>query len=161
MDLCVVDWGPIASLLAALTASCTALYISNRWSRQKGSEVLASEAKEIIFLINDLSRLLKYNIESIDNQADTYKKFNSLFDDLISKVGFMYSSISNKKNKKIIMNYSLSLIVFKQKFESAYKKSGDNQDLVKETYIVFEDTYKVQKQKIHKVIVQYALYKST
>ena len=57
MDLCVFDWKAITPICAALIASCTALYISNKWNNQKGSEVIANEAKSMIIKISRLQSL--------------------------------------------------------------------------------------------------------
>lgn len=48
MDICSIDWSAFTPLLASVIASGTALFISNKWSGQKGREVLASESKNLL-----------------------------------------------------------------------------------------------------------------
>ena len=48
MDLCIVDWGAVATIAAALIASGTAVCIFEQWRDQKGSEVIANEIKNTI-----------------------------------------------------------------------------------------------------------------
>ena len=61
MDICAIDWRAVTPLLASIIAAGTALYISNRWSKQKGSEVVALEAKEIIYKIKDVGQFFEIN----------------------------------------------------------------------------------------------------
>lgn len=43
MDVCSIDWSAIATFVGVVVA----LYISWQWKRQKGSEVIATEAKNL------------------------------------------------------------------------------------------------------------------
>ncbi|WP_336153030.1 hypothetical protein [Acinetobacter ursingii] len=56
MDVCSLDWAAIAGFAGAVATIGTgaiALYISNQWRKQKGSEVVANEAESLILLINE------------------------------------------------------------------------------------------------------------
>lgn len=47
MEVCSWDWGAIATFIGAGIASITAWLISKQWRDQKGSEVIANEAKSL------------------------------------------------------------------------------------------------------------------
>jgi len=57
MVACDLDWGGIVKVLPSIIASITALFIYSRWSNQKGSEVIANEAKKLIMKVSSLQSL--------------------------------------------------------------------------------------------------------
>lgn len=106
MDLCVIDWKVIAPILASLIASGTALYISNKWSGQKGKEVLASEAKN---LLSDLYEL-RSHIELLDsNKIIDDKKFLEEivgFNDRNSRIKNSLLFLSKELNAKYLVDFN-------------------------------------------------------
>lgn len=81
MDLCVVDWKAITPLVASLFAACVALYISNKWNKQKGSEVIANEAKQTIkdlLEIINISFHMNSHTASPESIAEKFKEFEIL-----------------------------------------------------------------------------------
>jgi hypothetical protein len=70
MVACDLDWELIAKVLPSIIASITALFIYSRWSNQKGSEVIANEAKNLIIKIASLQSL-QCEILKILNDKDS------------------------------------------------------------------------------------------
>ncbi|WP_180644928.1 hypothetical protein [Acinetobacter bereziniae] len=63
MTICSWDWGAIGSILGAIATiigAIVAIYIFTQWRNQKGSEVLANEAKNTILLLNKFNKLNDY-----------------------------------------------------------------------------------------------------
>lgn len=86
MDLCVVDWRAVATLLASLIASSTALYISNKWKGQKGGEVVANEAKQTIKDLLEIIRIVGYitsDNTTPEQHSDYFKAFKSLYESVV------------------------------------------------------------------------------
>ena len=96
MDLCVVDWRAIAPIFAALIASGTALYISNKWNKQKGAEVVANEAKQTIQDILEIINI-SYQMNSIvaspDFNAEKFKQFELLNEQILRSSLFINECI--------------------------------------------------------------------
>lgn len=75
MEVCSWDWGAIATFVGAGVA----LYISCQWKNQKGSEVIANEAKEYIY---NLSKLELIQME-IETKSTTAKRRKELLEEYI------------------------------------------------------------------------------
>ncbi|MDM1736670.1 hypothetical protein HX112_08940 [Acinetobacter towneri] len=85
MDLCVVDWKAITPICAALIASGTALYISNKWNKQKGAEVLAGEIKNSIKDILEIIKIV-HNLSKNDITSEQYSEYFNTFKSLCESV---------------------------------------------------------------------------
>lgn len=75
------DWGVIAGFAGAVATIGTggiALYISNQWRKQKGSEVVANEAESLILLINEYEEEYMAVHSSIVNKEKTNLEINKL-----------------------------------------------------------------------------------
>ena len=101
MDLCVVDWRAITPLVSSVFAACIALYISNKWNKQKGAEVVANEAKAYLIKLSELQSLqgviLKSIIESngYDVNKSAIKEFKEKHDQLANSVVFLGFAINS------------------------------------------------------------------
>ena len=104
MDLCVFDWKGITPICAALIASCTALYISNKWNNQKGSEVIANEAKSMIIKISRLQSLQGNIIKKIkDSGGYNFPKtelsdFETTTNELSDSMNFLGFALKHDKS---------------------------------------------------------------
>ena len=89
-----VDWKVVAPMISGAIATTvtaiTALYISNKWSRQKGAEVVADEAKNTIKEIFELNKILS----RIKNYAITDNELKGVIEDL----GYLKDIIKLKLN---------------------------------------------------------------
>lgn len=90
MDLCVVDWAIIKDILVALIGagipSLVAFYIFYKWKYQKGSEVVADEAKQtikdLLEIINISYQMNSYSASSESN-AKKFKDFEILSEKIL------------------------------------------------------------------------------
>ncbi|EPF73781.1 hypothetical protein [Acinetobacter rudis] len=139
MDLCVFDWKSIAPIIAALIASSiaatTALYISNKWSGQKGSEVVANEAKNVAIDLEEVEsiylELLSYEDEL--GMPDYFNNIKSRLFELLDKnqkrLSFMEKFVATSSKLRIISKYKAVLKLIDSKFYNS--KSGEKV----ETYV--------------------------
>ena len=88
MDVCSLDWSIIATYqgvmgtylgVAATIASpiIVAIYIYKKWHDQKGKEVIANEAKEILKIVEELKNDYMYrygNMDSLINYKELFSK---------------------------------------------------------------------------------------
>lgn len=142
MDLCVIDWRAltpiIASLIATGIASSTALYISNKWSKQKGGEVIAEEAKQTIKDILGMVKTINYvghglcESDKLKEELDIFLKY---YESVVINTSFIKDSISDDDLKK----------AFK-----LYTESG-----LKITSKIFTNTIKVGDEKLHEIIREF------
>jgi hypothetical protein len=164
MDLCVVDWKAVAPIIAASIAACiasfTAFRISNRWNNQKGSEVIANEAKEAIYQIGELSKFYQKNLDNI-NPSDVeamISDYQLVYKDVIHKIDFIFNSPISQDDKKILLEVAFNLgtsnIIFIEKLDS--KKTKEE---LKESLQTSFNNFSKQKQKLIKILMDYALFK--
>ena len=86
MDLCVLDWKAFTPIVASLIASGTALWISNKWNKQKGGEVIANEAKQTIkdlLEIINISYYMNSYTASPELIAEKLKQFELLSEQIL------------------------------------------------------------------------------
>jgi len=117
MDLCVVDWGAISSIAAALIASGTALYISNKWNKQKGAEVIANEAKRLLVELAELRLLIKKIYSGTlagEDLEQAIKSFDYQKNTISVIIDFLDKEITDKRKN--------SLIDMKADLDSTYQK---------------------------------------
>ncbi|MGQ1276548.1 hypothetical protein [Acinetobacter baumannii] len=121
MEFCSLDWGAIAGFAgvgATIIAARVAWNISEEWKNQKGSEVIAEEAKEVIKLLLDNifnSTALINNVglnSNIDQERFIFLRDQSneiirrtLFIDACVYIEGLRDSIDNyNRNNKVILN---------------------------------------------------------
>lgn len=107
MDVCSLDWGAIAGFAGAVATIGTgaiALYISNQWRKQKGSEVVANEAESLTLLLNEYEEEYMTVHSSIVNKEKITLEINRL-KDLALKVRrqtqFFYQ-LTNEEEQSIL-----------------------------------------------------------
>lgn len=78
------------SICATFFGALTALIIFNQWRMQKGSEVIANEAKTVIYNLKKLSRYYNQNNYRVDRNTIKHvaKDGISLIEDLIEMMWF-------------------------------------------------------------------------
>lgn len=106
MDLCTWDWGAIGSILGAIATfvgTFVAVYIFSQWKKQKGSEVVANEAK---YAINELFELNKILLELVnfhfDNSSELREKlinFISTSYNTLAKLTFIQNTIFDDRER--------------------------------------------------------------
>ncbi|MCH7294111.1 hypothetical protein [Acinetobacter higginsii] len=164
MDLCVVDWKAITPIIAASIAACiasfTAFKISNRWSNQKGSEVIANEAKEAIYQINELSKfyqqyLNNFNPQNLDILLNEHQL---IFKDLIHKIDFIFNTPINRDDRKILLEVALNLNKYNILCIGKLDSNKTHAELEELLLRAFND-FSVQKKILIKLLMDYALFK--
>lgn len=131
MDLCVVDWGAISSIAAALIASGTALYISNKWSKQKGGEVIATESKQVIKDILELVKIINYfengpKKKDEDLEAE-FEKFVNGYDFVVINTAFIEDCLVDDDLKVNFDSFSVSSLKVKRIIKENNKRPGDKE----------------------------------
>lgn len=100
MDFCSIDWDIIGKFFPSVFTSLFAFFIFSQWKNQKGSEVIANEAKSLIIKLAKL-QTLQSDIFSILNESNgsnfpedlftEFKKTKNDFNDSINFLGFALS----------------------------------------------------------------------
>ena len=122
MDLCVVDWGAISSIAAALIASFTAIYIYFQWRNQKGAEVIANEAKQNIQDILEIIKIVSLirQKSSALERSRNFIDFNRLYESVVRSSLYIDDCVEIKDFKKAIDEFFNCCLKFKE-FESLYR----------------------------------------
>lgn len=91
------------NIIATFFSGLVALVIFTQWNKQKGSEVVANEAKAVItdlFELNKIfSELIYVNIEDSDELISKIKSFKSISYSIGSKLTFISKTIHDKDQK--------------------------------------------------------------
>ena len=106
MDVCSWDWGAIgsfvgagATLIGAGIASFVAWCISKQWKNQKGTEVIANEAKTIFYEVCEFHKHIDYiiNYEVTEKGLiNAFDKIENLSVDINNKLLFLEENIDDK-----------------------------------------------------------------
>lgn len=169
MEVCSLDWGAIgsfvgagATIIGAGIASRVAWCISKQWKKQKGSDVVANEAKTVIYNLKKLSRYYYQNNNKVNKNTikDVAKDGISLIEDLIESLDFIYRSIDNREDKVTILLFSRVLNSNFYSYKTILnitKTDNEIKDILKDITSKYHDNNK----DILKLIVDYSLYKKT
>lgn len=133
MDLCVIDWKAVTPIIAALIASSiaalTALYISNKWNKQKGGEVIANEAKQVIKdtleLIKTINLIDHSHYKIVDVELE-YENFLKTYDSVVTNCSYIDNSIIDVKLSYALDDLSENTFSFKEKFRDLKIKPGSS-----------------------------------
>lgn len=149
MEVCSWDWGAIATF----TGVGAAIWISNQWRDQKGSDVLSSISKEIYMDLDKFEDLAKETIDLTCFQfinavvsEDPLKNFNDKYSYKIDELKEFHKQISRKF--EIIKSYKSNdeefkklINIFNGTFDSIHK-------ILKDTDIIIISTEMVKEYKI-------------
>lgn len=156
-----VDRGTATNLMiwsATLFPSIALLYTFNSWGHQKGTEVIANEAKEAIKNINlyttailesTFHPYLKSNNKELDIKMNIYINIFS------NSIIFIWKSNNDEelKNQYDCFNEYLS-----QFLDKIYDSSGEETDNLILKLELFQKIFN-SKEEIIKILFKYALYK--
>lgn len=162
MDMCVVDWGVIGSLLSAMAGFLSAgavVWVFFRWREQKGAEVVSNEAKEIIYLYKEFESFYdrhRCNINK-ENISSLTIDYNRIHNEISKKLYFIERSISCQSDKKHLSAFAESIGA-----NSWYRFHKMNEHLESENY---REAFKTEINKFSSlgekylgIIFDYALY---
>ncbi|WP_180023397.1 hypothetical protein [Acinetobacter sp. YH1901134] len=127
-----VDWKAIAPIISGLMASTiaalTALYISNKWGKQKGGEVIATESKQAIKDILELVKIINYFDKGVVNEDDLneeFKKFANGYDFIVINVAFIEDCLVDNNLKTSFDEFTISSLRVKSLISYENKRPGD------------------------------------
>ena len=161
--MCSLDWGIIKDILVALISagfpSFVAWKIYNGWNNQKGTEVLAIEAKEVIISLSKLQALQCEMQEDIFNnillnQADNTKKieFESIHRKLSNSLDFLCIAVKDSDLQNLSSLVLSQAILFLRDIERI--ESASNGGSININFINPSDAYKLTL-----IMLDLALYK--
>lgn len=126
MDLCVINWEIVTTILCTSITAGVAWHISNQWSKQKKGEIIADEARSLIKEIFELNKLLSRikNYEITDNELKGVIEDLGYLKDIIKlKVNFLKDDIKIEDQQSLrALNNNLE--IFYEKIEH-YKDRTD------------------------------------
>lgn len=160
-----MDTGDLLSILGTLITGLIALHIFNQWKSQKGSEVLAIEAKEIFSLIEqippkknevfeDMMKMSIHNNVPNDFDKERFIGFRAINVDIIKRSELIKFKNKHKDTLKFIEIFNESY----REFASYYHQSNpiNLDELLKS-----EQKYKMSYEELKKDMYEYSLYKKT
>ncbi|CAM4357512.1 hypothetical protein [Acinetobacter pragensis] len=179
MDVCSLDWGAIAGFAGAVATIGTgaiALYISNQWRKQKGSEVLSSICKDSYMNLNYIYKMISddnfdivsqpYILSGDMNASEGKEDIGDLIERSLLKLEdlrlelelineYKYSEVLKKEIDKIpflsdeyrALPYVLS--------ENSYKKIHDQADLMNKETMKFHKNFELFRLNVNKILVKY------
>ena len=160
-----MDNGDLLSLLGSLITAYIALNIFGKWKSQKGSEVVAIEAKEIFSLIERLpvkqNAVLGEMLEMVMNDKvpndfdpKNYQGFMELNVDIFKRLELIKFKNKNKDTLMIIKDYESAY----EDFAIYYHRSGKN---VLKDLLDANGKYKKSCTTLKNDMYEYALFKKT
>lgn len=160
-----MEVGDGVSAIATLIAAWVAIRSFNKWTNQKGSEVIANEAKAIFELLEEIPSRSNVVLEEMlamvlhnkapvdfDDKANA-KNFRTLNVEIIRKLDLLKFKNKDKYTIKIIENFK---DCYEQYFINYYRKSSDSEEILK-THKHYEASLTDLKNEMY----EYALYKKT
>lgn len=160
-----MEVGDGVSAIATLIAAWVAIRSFNKWTNQKGSEVIANEAKAIFELLEEMpSRsnavleemmaMVLHNKAPVDFDDKAHAEdFKTLYVEIIRKLDLLKFKNQDKYTIEIIDNFKECSA---QYFINYYRKSPDLEKILK-THTQYEDSLNHLKNEMY----EYALYKKT
>lgn len=176
MEVCSWDWGAIAGFTGAgatLTTGVIALCIFRQWRDQKGSEVIANEAK---LIINELSKSLKLSEDLfysfMGENPNSYEiNKSSLYNIIHNSIKYQLDTlghliyIQNKGKRdnnlyEVIAAHNQSYYIFNGKLNYANENKDKitNDEVNKQIITAFSD-YRDLNLKLKSYLANYALYR--
>lgn len=162
MILCSIDWFKVFQILMPLMIAI-GVYLAWHW--QKGKEVIAIEAKNLIIKINDLNEFEKWVIvyfltkDKKDLCCENFDKLNELNNDVIKNLHFLSDALESMDFTKEVMSYQASAM----ETLDIYREYAPKYDFLNDgDHILLSDTHNKFINSIHemkKVLFEYALYK--
>jgi len=159
-----MEVGDGVSAIATLIAAWIAIRTFNKWTNQKGSEVIASEAKTIFKLVEEIPSSLNKVHEDMLNMV-LHNKVPNDFDE---------SRFTNFRKLNVEIMKSLKLIEYKNKdkdtlkitknFSDCYKNYGSNYCRSKidlKEILETKELYDKSLTDLKNEMYEYALYKKT
>lgn len=125
----------VLKILPALITSFTALYIYTKWYRQKGSEVIAGECKEILKNILDV-RVISYKVMTYDLNTQEIKdeldKIKELSEGYKKSLLFVSNSIEDEQITQEAHNFFKIEYEFYENVVKYFKQTNGQYYLINE-----------------------------
>lgn len=154
-----VDWKSITPIFSALIASsiaaATALYISNKWSGQKGVEVIADEAKEAIKASLGLIHSLIHIHQRKQCSEEKFIEISESAKSILAGALYVERCIDDGELTKVIRIFAKSSGRANNHLNRASKCGGELND---EVLGLVEDTYTHGLMNLITVLEPYSVY---
>lgn len=135
--VCSLDWGIIKDILVALISagipSLVAWKIFRGWNNQKGTEVLALEAKEVVInlsILQDLQCAIDNDLFYVflTKKADLTKRneFESIYNKLVRSIDFIIFALDDQDLKNKTSKLLSEAIIFLRDIDRVYEGSLRN-----------------------------------
>lgn len=160
-----MDNSTLIGLLGTLIGVYVALHIFNQWTKQKGSEVIANEAKEIFNLIEkiplkmnivleDMMKMSIHNKVPNDFDQERFMNFKTINVEIIKRLQLIKFKNRHRTTLKIITNFNDSY----RKFAKHYHQ----QDAINlDELLNSKEEYKKCFTNLKNDMYEYALFKKT
>ncbi|MBH8359955.1 hypothetical protein [Acinetobacter baumannii] len=130
--MCSLDWGIIKDILVALISagipSGVAWQIFKGWNNQKGTEVIANEAKAVLVGIAELQRLQGEIYKSVINgtfNGESLFEYKKTFDQVSKSSVFLGFAIKNGQFNNDIIQVKSQALLFLMDMEKVKKLELD------------------------------------
>jgi len=156
MDVCNLDWGAIATF----TGAGVACFIFYQWKNQKSSEVIANEAKELIYCLNECTNLSRHIENKYKTKSSHIENLELKYCDKVIDIEYKLETFHNLINAK----YNKIDSTLKSLIESYKRADREFNDSVRESSPLDNVNDKLRESidknnKLKLYISLYALYK--
>jgi hypothetical protein len=105
MDVCSIDWQLVSKFTPLLTP-IVALFIFRQWNKQKGTEVIANEAKLLTYDLLDIKKIvIEIENSNVKDIHKLYNEYKSLCAQIENKINFLDIDLITNKNRYKLNNY--------------------------------------------------------
>jgi hypothetical protein len=156
----------LLSWTATMFATIALLYTFNSWKKQKGSEVVANEAKEliskIIYIKEEIQKIIIESCMDSENNInkEKYRKLKDLYLSVSKDIIFI-ESIIDSESKILISNYLksfFSLIVFS---DLLFSEEKEDREFIINSILEKFDSFQKNTNHLLDELKNYALYIKT
>lgn len=145
-----------------------AYFVYDKWHEQKGSEVIANEAKDLILKIIEVEKLnnsisnfiaFKNNDEEKDHIKAIIKEFKEKTDNLHQYFDFIVEVIHEKEDIKGLLDKYLEQSTLSIVRYNALLEANNPQDSIKKVALGLQHVYINMGNSIKSKLIDYVLYK--
>ena len=130
--MCSVDWGIVKDILVALIGagipSVVALFVFLKWKDQKGSELIASESRQVIKEALELVKIINYIGHGFYENEDLeieIEKFLNGFESVVINTAYIEDCLIDDELKENLSIFSHKSLEFKNAITKEKKRAGD------------------------------------
>ncbi|MEG0181754.1 MAG: hypothetical protein RR657_07670 [Peptostreptococcaceae bacterium] len=169
MDACIIDWSAVAGFTGAIATIASpiivAIYLYKKWHDQKGKEVIANEANEILKIVEDLKNDYMYrygNMDSAINYEELFRRedlstnrSNSFRNDrkYRDRVSLLLEIIEDKEIQTI--QFDIKEYVFQFNKQEMNTDNKEQLEILEKKLNLLVDSL----NKLNRILIKYMMYK--